>query len=267
MLPPEVWDRRQRWLLRVTWAHAWALPVLAVALGRPLGSVIAYAALVIAVALLAQFVRGGHRVRAATMALSFMTCSAVLVHMTHGLIEAQFHFFVMVALLTMYEDWAPLLVSLGYVVLDRGVLGLLDGHAVYAHSGGPAAWVLVHLGFVGAAALHADVRAQQRAGRDELLHLASHDALTGLANRELLNVRVREAVAGMSPGEGLVAVLEINLDNFKLINDAFGHDDGDRVLVEASNRIRSRLRTADTLGRMGGDEFIAVCCAVDDRSD
>jgi diguanylate cyclase (GGDEF)-like protein len=274
-LAPEVWERRHRWLLRILWAHACALPPLALALGYAPGYAIAYAAPVTAVALLARFVRGGHRARGAMTALGFMTCSAVLVHMTHGQIEAHFHFFVMVALLTLYEDWGPLLVSLGYVVLDRGMLGLLDGHAVYQHSRSPSTWAAVHVGFVAVAAgvtviaerLHAAVRAEQRAGSEELLHLASHDALTGLANRELLTVRLRAAVAELLPGEGLVAVLDVDLDNFKLINDAFGHDEGDRVIVEAAARVRSQLRVGDTLGRIGGDEFIAVCRAVDDRSD
>jgi diguanylate cyclase (GGDEF)-like protein len=274
-LPPEVWERRHRWLLRVLWAHAGAVPLLALALGRPPGYAIAYAAPVVAVALLARFVPGGHRGRAAMTALGLMTSSAVLVHMSHGQIEAHFHFFVMVALLTLYEDWAPLLACFGYVVLDRGMLGVLDGHAVYQHSKSPLTWAAVHVGFVAVAGgvtvvverLHADVRAEQRASSDELLHVASHDPLTGLANRELLTVRLREAVAEIVPGEGLVAVLEIGLDNFKLINDAFGHDEGDRVMNEAAARMRSELRMADTLGRMGGDEFIAVCRAVDDRSD
>ena len=274
-LPPDVWEHRQRWLMRVLWAQACALPLVVLGLGRPLGAAVAHGAPVIALALVAQFVRGGRRVRAAATALGLLACSALLVHVTHGQIEAHFHFFAMVALLTLYADWAPLLVCLGYVALDRGVLGILDSDATYTHSKTPLMWAAVHVGFVvvaGSVALVAErllaaQRGEQRARRDELVRLATHDSLTGLANREFIAVRVREAVAAVLPAEGLVAVLEVDLDNFKLINDAFGHDDGDRVLVEAAARIGSQLRNADTLGRMGGDEFIAVCRGVEDRSD
>jgi diguanylate cyclase (GGDEF)-like protein/PAS domain S-box-containing protein len=90
---------------------------------------------------------------------------------------------------------------------------------------------------------------------DELRHQALHDTLTGLANRALLGDRVAHALARRSDGPGLVAVLFIDLDDFKTVNDSLGHGVGDRLLVLVADRLRSCLRSADTAARLGGDEF------------
>jgi diguanylate cyclase (GGDEF)-like protein/PAS domain S-box-containing protein len=93
----------------------------------------------------------------------------------------------------------------------------------------------------------------------ELRHSALHDALTGLPNRQLLADRLAQAGARSRRHGGVVAVLFVDLDHFKLINDAAGHEVGDRVLVEAAARITSAVRADDTVARFGGDEFVVVC--------
>lgn len=100
--------------------------------------------------------------------------------------------------------------------------------------------------------------AQQLATEESLRHLATHDALTGLPNRSLLSDRLGMAMAqARRTGKGF-AVLALDLDGFKKINDALGHPIGDILLREAGTRLRSTLRDTDTLARVGGDEFIAV---------
>lgn len=89
-------------------------------------------------------------------------------------------------------------------------------------------------------------------------HLAYHDALTGLPNRRLLQDRLLQAIAHAARNGLKVAVLLLDLDEFKAVNDTFGHRIGDGVLQEVVNRLSARLRAADTLARTGGDEFTVV---------
>jgi diguanylate cyclase (GGDEF)-like protein/PAS domain S-box-containing protein len=98
----------------------------------------------------------------------------------------------------------------------------------------------------------------QQATEERLRHMATHDALTGLPNRSLLSDRVRMAIAqSRRIGKGF-AVLALDLDGFKKVNDALGHPVGDALLRVAAMRLSDTLRDVDTLARVGGDEFIAV---------
>ncbi len=92
----------------------------------------------------------------------------------------------------------------------------------------------------------------------ELVRLAFHDPLTGLANRALLNDRVAHALARAERESGLVAMLLIDVDDFKRINDAHGHEVGDRLLVAVARRLRETVRTGATIARLGGDEFAVL---------
>lgn len=94
--------------------------------------------------------------------------------------------------------------------------------------------------------------------REKLLYEARHDSLTGLANRAVAEDRLEQALArSQRNGKGF-AVLCIDLDGFKAINDKMGHEFGDRVLRTVATRLRGRIRHSDTLARMGGDEFWVV---------
>ena len=86
-----------------------------------------------------------------------------------------------------------------------------------------------------------------------------HDPLTHLPNRSLLMDRLRQALRCLRPGSGLVAVMFMDLDNFKLINDTLGHDVGDRVLTTIADRLAGSVRRGDVAGRYGGDEFLVLC--------
>ena len=93
----------------------------------------------------------------------------------------------------------------------------------------------------------------------QLAHLAVHDHLTGLPNRSVFDDRLEHALQRRRDGQGGVAVLFIDLDGFKRLNDSFGHGAGDDVLREAGVRIRAAVRPHDTVARLGGDEFTALC--------
>ncbi len=94
--------------------------------------------------------------------------------------------------------------------------------------------------------------------QERLLHEARHDALTGLPNRAVAEDRMEQALARAARRQKLFAVLCIDLDGFKVVNDNLGHYAGDELLKAVSTRLRSRVRHSDTVARIGGDEFLAI---------
>jgi diguanylate cyclase (GGDEF)-like protein/PAS domain S-box-containing protein len=101
---------------------------------------------------------------------------------------------------------------------------------------------------------------------ERMRYEALHDPLTGLANRTLLRDRLEHAVARSAREKAAAGVLFVDLDDFKRINDLFGHAAGDAVLAELGERLRGAVRPADTVARLGGDEFVVVCEAVDEAT-
>ncbi|MEH2613769.1 sensor domain-containing phosphodiesterase [Bradyrhizobium sp. AZCC 1693] len=102
-------------------------------------------------------------------------------------------------------------------------------------------------------------RADEKTKADERIeYLASHDSLTNLPNREMFNGMLRRAIDGAARYQGQFALLFIDLDRFKVINDSLGHDAGDMLLVEIGGRLRRALRSSDVVARLGGDEFVVI---------
>ncbi len=107
----------------------------------------------------------------------------------------------------------------------------------------------------------------RKAFEDKLLEQATHDQLTKLPNRFLAFDRLQQLLQHASRGNSHVAVIYIDLDNFKNINDSMGHPVGDRLLIKVANRIKEQLRSEDTLARLGGDEFLALIPNVSNPSN
>jgi diguanylate cyclase (GGDEF)-like protein len=105
------------------------------------------------------------------------------------------------------------------------------------------------------------------AANQQLRHLATHDSLTGLPNRVLLDDRLQQAIAHAERDSRSFALLVCDLDRFKLINDSLGHRAGDELLQEVARRLSTVVRTADTVARFGGDEFVLIGTSVDDADD
>jgi diguanylate cyclase (GGDEF)-like protein/PAS domain S-box-containing protein len=101
----------------------------------------------------------------------------------------------------------------------------------------------------------------------QLAHLAMHDPLTGLANRTLLNDRLRQAIARADRDERLVALLLIDLDRFKQVNDSLGHGTGDMLLHMVASRLKGLALESDTLARLGGDEFVLLLTDLENELD
>jgi diguanylate cyclase (GGDEF)-like protein len=114
-------------------------------------------------------------------------------------------------------------------------------------------------------ATHEDIT-EQRQSEVKIEYMAHHDSLTGLANRVLLNDRLEHALSRAQRGE-MVAVHHLDLDQFKAVNDTFGHPCGDRLLRVVAERLRGLVRETDTIARMGGDEFVIVQTAIADPAD
>jgi diguanylate cyclase (GGDEF)-like protein/PAS domain S-box-containing protein len=322
-----------------------------------------------------------------------MVASAILVHLSGGSTEMHFHFFVMLGVISLYQDWRPFLAAIAFVAAHHGIMGTLQPRDVFDHASAwnsPLTWALIHAFFVLAACgvsvvswrivedghrrsraeleasehrfraliehstdvvtvvdaegtiiydspssvgvlgyplnervgadglsfLHPDdldratqtlarvmdntdavsrleLRARHRDGgyrwldvsltnlldepgvhgvvanfrdvterkalEDQLAHQAFHDPLTGLANRALLIDRVEHARSTTYRRTGVsLALIYVDLDDFKTVNDGLGHEAGDELLKLTAVRIASVLRPGDTAARLGGDEFAVL---------
>jgi diguanylate cyclase (GGDEF)-like protein len=115
-------------------------------------------------------------------------------------------------------------------------------------------------------ATHEDIT-EQRRSEVKIEYMAHHDSLTDLANRVLLNERLEQALGRRVHRKEMVAVHHLDLDQFKAVNDTFGHPAGDKLLKTVADRLRSLVRDTDTIARMGGDEFVIVQAPITDPAD
>jgi len=153
-LPDDAWQRRHRIIMVILWLHVPALVLFGCAMGVGLGHAASESAFVGAAVLAAWLGRADRRIGGSAASLGLITASAVLVHFSGGVVEMHFHFFVMLIVISLYQDWVPFLLALGYVVVHHGVIGMIYPSAVFNHPDAiarPWLWALIHGGFVLAA--------------------------------------------------------------------------------------------------------------------
>ncbi|MDP2711292.1 MAG: EAL domain-containing protein [Solirubrobacteraceae bacterium] len=254
-MPDAIWSRRHRSIVVLLWLHVPLLAIFGIARGFGVWHSITELLLVASFAIVASIPGFGRATRSASAAIGLVACSALLIHFWDGQIEGHFHFFVVVSLLILYQDWLPFLLAFGFVVLHHGVLGTVVADSVYDHgaaTANPWAWALVHGGFI-AAASAANIVTWR--ATEHLLR----DPLTGLSGRAIMFDRLRLGLIRARRRGQHAGVIFLDLDRFKLLNDSLGHAVGDRVLVTAGERLHDAVRAGDTAVRFGGDEFVVVC--------
>jgi diguanylate cyclase (GGDEF)-like protein len=264
-LPIEDWRRRHTGIMVLLWVNVLAVPAYGVANGRGLVHSLESGAAVAVLAALGAAPRLSRTLRTAAASLGLLTAAALLIHDSGGLIETHFYFFVLIIVLTLYEEWMPFLLAVAFVLIHHGVLGTLEPHAVFDRPeqwADPWKWAAIHAGYVAAAGIAAlaawrlneDVRANMRAAHQQLEIASTTDHLTGLGNRRRLMADLEQIAAS---GEPAVAVI-LDLDGFKSYNDTFGHPAGDALLARLGARLKDALEGRGRTYRLGGDEFFAI---------
>jgi diguanylate cyclase (GGDEF)-like protein len=270
-LPDDVWRGRHRAITALLIAHAPGLLAFGLLTGEPVGRTVTLACMPLVAAAVACLPELGRAWRSCAAVLGLMLCSSSVVALSGGATEAHFHFFVMVPVMALYEEWLPFGLGVVYVLIEHGVLGTLDSQAVYSSSGSPWDRAAIHAAFFAAACggalvnwrLHERARDRRDALDAQLAHQAGHDALTGLPNRAaLLDAGARLFADPRLQGRG-AAVLILDLDRFREVNDTLGHAYGDHLLIEVATRLTATLDGGRMFARLGGDEFAVLLTDVD----
>lgn len=263
-LPANEWARRHRSLTWLLFASAAILAVFSYLEGYSSTHIVLHLAALVPLAFVSASTQFPRQARTVACSLGLLTASALGVHSAGGIIEAHFAFFVVVVLLTLYEDWTVFALAVGFVLIHHGLLGMIDASQVfheadqYAH---PWKWAAIHAIFVAAAGvagiitwrLNEDVRRRMRETQAQLQIAATTDALTGLGNRRRLLADLGDAIS--VPGTSLFL---FDLDGFKAYNDSFGHQAGDALLVRLSRRLQDAVAPVGEAYRLGGDEFCVL---------
>jgi PAS domain S-box-containing protein len=188
-------------MLTLLWAHVAGIPLFAVARGYSPGHSLLEASPVAAAAAFAAFSHGSRRMRSSAATLGVMTSSAVLVHLSGGVIEVHFHFFVMLSIIALYNDWVPFLLALAYVVLHHGIIGVLYPSDVYNHPAAinnPWKWAGIHGVFVlmaSVAGLVAWRLTEEARARAELILDSAGEGILGLIGQGRISFANPKAAA------------------------------------------------------------------------
>jgi diguanylate cyclase (GGDEF)-like protein len=265
-LPESEWPLRHRVVVSLLGLVAIVVPVYALATpGVHLASYAGEFAALLAFGAIACWDGASRTWRSVGASLGLLTGAATLVDISGGLTEMHFTFFVIIVVLTLYEEWLPFLLAVAFVLLHHGIMGTIDPRAVFSdprewHD--PWKWAGIHAMFMALAGvagitawgLNERVRDRMRATQRELERLGLTDPLTGVRNRRSLMSDLDETLA-----TGDDAVLAIfDLDGFKEYNDRFGHPAGDSLLIRLTSALEATVAGQARAYRLGGDEFCVL---------
>ncbi|HZF70348.1 putative bifunctional diguanylate cyclase/phosphodiesterase [Sulfuricurvum sp.] len=223
----------------------------------------------------------GTQVMRALVGIGMMLFSLIYIQQHLGRIEMHFHVFIALAILSIYKDIVPVFVAAATTIVHHLIFNYLQLYEVSLFNmpvmvfnyGCGMDIVLLHAIFVIAEALvigyiiklQIEYGVEQNRSENQILGLnqelsftSMHDSLTGLPNRYNLYSQLKLMVANANRYERKFAVLFLDLDHFKNINDTLGHNVGDALLKSVSHKLKSMIRENDIVARIGGDEFIIV---------
>ncbi|MEA2639665.1 MAG: hypothetical protein QOF51_1059 [Chloroflexota bacterium] len=197
-LPEDAWRRRHRAVVVLLWIHVVVIFAASWYGQRDLVHATAEGSIVAALAALASLTTRSHRFRASMASLGLVTASGVLVHVSGGMIEFHFHFFVAVIVISLYQDWVPFLLAITFVVLHHGVIGILDPTGVYNHPDAiahPWKWALIHGAFIFAASIASVVnwRLNESARKAVLVRTEENGRLVEQLSRDIAERERAEA--------------------------------------------------------------------------
>lgn len=249
-LDDESWRSRHRSIVGLLWLHVGALAVYGVIRDFPLLHLSIEIAAIAALAVVAM-VANTRTAQAAAGTLGLISCSALLVHLSGGLIEAHFHFFIMVGVVTLYQSWIPFGLAMAFVVIHHGTIGVIDPKSVYNHPAAihrPWLWAAIHGAFVTGAAL-AGLRSWRYA---EVERERAEASAVRLKERE---IRHREAIQlNDTVVQGLVsAKYAAQLGEVDQARDAI-----DRTLTLAQDLVSELMQTDIELFQPGGLRRVAT---------
>ncbi|MDO8484069.1 MAG: diguanylate cyclase, partial [Candidatus Limnocylindrales bacterium] len=208
LLSDETWARRHRAVVLLLWAHVVAVFAFALLTDHDAAHGALEASVVAGAAMASQWGGFGRTMRAAAASFGLVSASAMFVHLSGGYVEAHFHFFVMIGVISLYQEWLPFLVAIAYVVVHHAVLGVVYPEAVFNHPAAranPLLWTAIHGAFVLGASL-VSIIAWRFVEQQSL-----HDPLTGLPNRALFADRLNHAMAAAARSGKPLAVMYLDV--------------------------------------------------------
>lgn len=182
-----------------------------------------------------------------------------------GVTTSERHFWTLLAVMLSAIGLIGVAGELGYhafTALPMGISRLLVISSILLACAGTVVWLMREMRSM-QASLKSEAKRLQ-CSRARLTHLAGHDALTGLSNRSAFNQHVAEMIEQARSNERLMALLYMDMDNFKTINDSLGHSAGDELINAIANRLKQVVRDADILCRQSGDEFVMALADIDE---
>jgi diguanylate cyclase (GGDEF)-like protein len=257
-LPDSTWQRRHRTITGFALIQAVGVALFGLMIGRPVPTCVIALIFIGAPGLLGLVRTASRRLRTLSTVVSLMFASVMAVDLAHGAIEAHFHFFVMIGVVSLYQDWSAFGLCVLITVVHHATMGTIDPKAVFAGSAEqrhPVEYAFIHGAFILAASI-THLLAWRANEQQEL-----SDSLTRLANRTHFTERLERLLAA---NDEPVAVLFVDLDNFKNINDSGGHHVGDAALVHTARCISGAIRADDLAARIGGDDFAIVMSTTSD---
>jgi hypothetical protein len=191
-LPYDTWTLRHKAIVNILWLHVPFVVVFGLVRGYPAAHVALDASLLIPYAVAASMTRFSQMVRTMASTVGLLSSSAILVHLAGGSIEMHFHFFVMIGVITLYQDWRPFFVGILFVAVHHGVMGTMTAHGVFNHSAAwnhPWEWAGIHALFIlGASAAYITGWRYTEIERKRAEEFGAALAETALLQREALEI-------------------------------------------------------------------------------